>query len=118
MLNNVNIRSLLLLGLLVMTCFVYALSENHVSKIKMGNPEIFSESIKVSSMRVECPNGLTVDQECDESVSFSSKVQSIIKQRESMIGLWDDINTVCFYLSVIIALSLTYSLWSSRKVKK
>ncbi|MEM4994908.1 hypothetical protein WKH56_20300 [Priestia sp. SB1] len=118
MVNNINVRNLLILVVFVTTSFMYALSANHVEKIKMENPNIFAERIKASTVTFECPNGLTVDQECDEKVSFSSKFQSIIKQRESLIGVWNDISTVCFYLSVIIAIVLAYSLWSGRKVNK
>lgn len=118
MLNNINVRNLLLLVLLVSACFMYALSENHINRIKRENSEIFSGDVKASSFKIECPDGLTVDQECDENISFSTKDQSIMEQREAVIGVWNEINTVCFYLSVILASILTYSLWSSSKDKK
>jgi hypothetical protein len=97
---------------------MYAISENHINKIKEDNSKIFSVSINPSSVEVECPNGFTADQECDNKLSFTDKDESIIKQRESVIGVWDNINTICFHLSIIIALTLAYSLWSGSKNKK
>ncbi|MMZ63959.1 hypothetical protein D1872_262500 [compost metagenome] len=97
---------------------MYAISENHINKVKSNNLEVFSENMNPSLVKVDCPDGLSVDQECDENLLFTDKDSKIIEQREVIIGLWDDINTICFYLSVILALTLTYSLWSSSKNKK
>jgi len=118
MLNNINVRNLLLLVLLVSTCFMYAVSENHINTIKKDNSELFSGEVKPFSVKVECPNGFTVDQECDENLSFNNRDKQITKQRESVIGMYNEINTVCFYLIIILIISLAYFLWSGKKDKK
>lgn len=115
MFNNTIVRNLLLLLLLVATCFTYALSEYNINRMKVSNHETFSRDVKPLSVKTNCFEGMKADQECSESTLLSQEDSKTIKQRTETIGFWDDINTICFYLSVILAIMLTYSLWSSSK---
>ncbi|TPF18002.1 hypothetical protein [Priestia megaterium] len=115
MFNNAIIRNLLLLLLLVTTCFTYALTEYNINKMKTDNYETFSGDVKPLSVKTNCFEGMKADQECSEDTLLSQKDNETIEQRTETIGFWDDINTICFYLSVILAVMLTYSLWIGSK---
>ncbi|MFA1509997.1 hypothetical protein ACDN41_12275 [Priestia aryabhattai] len=67
------------------------------------------------SVKTNCFEGMKADQECSEDTLLSQKDNETIEQRTETIGFWDDINTICFYLSVILAIMLTYSLWIGSK---
>ncbi|MGF9891128.1 hypothetical protein ABEX78_20940 [Priestia megaterium] len=114
MLKNRTSRNLFLIGLLVLVSFLYVTTSNQIKTIKNNNYELFSSKVKPTKIENDCysSTGLSKDQECDQEETYSAENQYILDERESKIGLWDDVKTVCMYIGVIALIALLYFLWA------